>query len=298
MKNLISQIQRLVFCGAEVPRSGKWRSVREAWLKDHPTCAACGSTKDLEVHHKKPFHLFPALELDSSNFITLCETLGKEHHLKLGHTVNGVSSWSLFNVNVVTDAAAMLGASPSYAHPSARMKRRLSFPQVTALPWWMRMFVATSGDTIIDTIAGVEIHYRKLPFEYVSYTTDLMEDDDGSGPSQGDPCYQNDTTLHKNGKPLNSLVDLWIVVPPQIIARTKGICMGSKVRVTRISTGRSVICVVGDKGPPDKIGEGSQALSEALGVDDNPITGGDNAKDYFVEIYIGEAAPGYELQAA
>ena len=89
------------------------------------------------------------------------------------------------------------------------------------------MFGPTRGDTILATIAGVEIHYRRLPFEYVSYTTDLMEDDDGSGPSQGDPCYQNDTTLHKNGKPLNSLVDLWIVVPPQIIARTKGICMGS-----------------------------------------------------------------------
>jgi hypothetical protein len=46
-------------------------------------CACCGSTKKLNVHHKKPFHLFPELELDLNNLITLC--MDKECHLKIGH---------------------------------------------------------------------------------------------------------------------------------------------------------------------------------------------------------------------
>ena len=93
--------------GLEAPRSPKWPGVRRAWLKDHPTCAACGSTTCIEVHHKQPFHLFPALELDPTNFITLCEEPGVEDHLHVGHHGN----WKNFNPTVVADAAAMLAES-------------------------------------------------------------------------------------------------------------------------------------------------------------------------------------------
>jgi 5-methylcytosine-specific restriction protein A len=94
------------------PRSAKWPKVRKDWLRDNPACAACGSVKDLQVHHKRPFHLFPAEELVRSNLITLCETMGVEHHFRIGHTVSGKSSWLLYNPNVVRDAAAMLRESP------------------------------------------------------------------------------------------------------------------------------------------------------------------------------------------
>src|SRR6185369_3917691 len=65
-------------------RSPKWRTVEKAQLVAHPTCAACGGTIRLNVHHIKPYHLFPELELEPTNLITLC--MGPmECHLRLGH---------------------------------------------------------------------------------------------------------------------------------------------------------------------------------------------------------------------
>lgn len=68
-------------------RSPKWNSVQKDFLSKHPTCALCGDNKKLNVHHKKPFHLYPELELDENNLITLC--MGdKECHLLIGHGDN------------------------------------------------------------------------------------------------------------------------------------------------------------------------------------------------------------------
>ena len=72
-------------------RSPEWSSVRKKHIGLNPTCAVCGSTKKVEVHHKKPFHLHPELELDPDNLISLCE--GKEFssvicHLTFGHLGN------------------------------------------------------------------------------------------------------------------------------------------------------------------------------------------------------------------
>jgi 5-methylcytosine-specific restriction endonuclease McrA len=70
-------------------RSGKWPTVRAAYLKEHPTCTVCGGKKKVEVHHKLPFHTHPRLELDPGNFISLCEG-DKAHncHLAFGHSDN------------------------------------------------------------------------------------------------------------------------------------------------------------------------------------------------------------------
>jgi len=65
-------------------RSGKWETVRKHHLEAHPVCEVCGRNKGLEVHHKKPFHLHPELELEDSNLITLCES-GTNCHLNYGH---------------------------------------------------------------------------------------------------------------------------------------------------------------------------------------------------------------------
>jgi 5-methylcytosine-specific restriction protein A len=88
----------------DVKRSPHWPAARRAWLKKHPTCAATGITTDLEVHHKKPFHDRPELELDESNFITLTEHASMHAHLWIGHLGN----WKSYNTHVEEDAALML----------------------------------------------------------------------------------------------------------------------------------------------------------------------------------------------
>lgn len=85
-------------------RSPRWDKVREAHLVLFPICAACGSRLKLNVHHIKPFHLFPELELEPSNLITLCEGDVVNCHLLFGH----LRSWHSFNEDVRADAAVML----------------------------------------------------------------------------------------------------------------------------------------------------------------------------------------------
>ena len=84
-------------------RSGKWPTAREHHLEQHPTCAVCGGKVKLEVHHKKPFHIHPELELDPTNFITLCEADkdGVNCHLLFGHLGNFKS----LNDEVESDSA-------------------------------------------------------------------------------------------------------------------------------------------------------------------------------------------------
>ena len=84
-------------------RSSRWPAVRNAWIKDHPTCACCGGTDSLEVHHKIPFHVAPMLELDGLNLITLCESK-RQCHLRVGHYFN----WKLHNPDVERMAAEFL----------------------------------------------------------------------------------------------------------------------------------------------------------------------------------------------
>lgn len=84
-------------------RSPEWPKVRAAYLKEHPRCALCGGKKKLEVHHRRPFHLHPELELDPSNFVTLCENKGDgiNCHLAFGH----LGSFQSYNPDVDDDTA-------------------------------------------------------------------------------------------------------------------------------------------------------------------------------------------------
>lgn len=63
-------------------RSSKWSRVQKEFLSKNPICAICGSSKKLNVHHKLPFHLYPELELEESNLVTLCMDTS-ECHLNL-----------------------------------------------------------------------------------------------------------------------------------------------------------------------------------------------------------------------
>ena len=99
--NLIRHSLRDV--GIDAKRSGKWPTVEKHFLEANPVCAACGSKKRLNVHHINPFHVFPQLELDPSNLITLCMS-EKECHLHIGH----LHAFSRSNPNVREDAATIL----------------------------------------------------------------------------------------------------------------------------------------------------------------------------------------------
>jgi hypothetical protein len=84
-------------------RSDHWPKVRAEHLKDHPVCEVCGGAASIEVHHIRPFHLHPELELDQNNLITLCESKndGVNCHLWFGH----IGNFKSFNVNVLADSA-------------------------------------------------------------------------------------------------------------------------------------------------------------------------------------------------
>jgi 5-methylcytosine-specific restriction endonuclease McrA len=78
-------------------RSPRWPRLRAVFLAACPCCAACGTRQGLEVHHVRPVHRFPHLELAWDNLLTLCGRC----HLFVGH----LGSWDSWNPEVVGDAA-------------------------------------------------------------------------------------------------------------------------------------------------------------------------------------------------
>lgn len=104
--------------GTEMARSSKWPHVEKLHLKLEPTCAACGSSKKLNVHHKKPFHLFPEMELDLNNLITLC--MDKECHINIGHGGN----FKDYNPDVQQDSQKALADSSSYQLITEEAKKK------------------------------------------------------------------------------------------------------------------------------------------------------------------------------
>lgn len=83
-------------------RSWKWPKVRKVHLKKCPDCANCGKKGD-QVHHIKPFHLYPELELIPTNLLTLCSN--PRCHLDKGH----LGYWKSYNKDVIEDCAIWKG---------------------------------------------------------------------------------------------------------------------------------------------------------------------------------------------
>lgn len=94
-------IEKLKTAGKK--RSKDWPKTRAAYLKKHPKCFICLGVIKCEVHHIKAFHAHPELELDPTNFITLCENKrgGLNCHLAFGHLGNFQS----INESIHEDAA-------------------------------------------------------------------------------------------------------------------------------------------------------------------------------------------------
>lgn len=88
----------------------------------------------------------------------------------------------------------------------------------------------------------------------------------------------------------------YIVVPSLVIQETAGVVRGCKARVTW--KGKSVDCVVADRGPANKIGELSIAAARAVGLPPSPRHGGTEKAEVLYELWPGVAAPGYVLQPA
>lgn len=78
-------------------RSKEWHHAEKEHLAKEPDCQWCGATTRLQVHHIRPFHLAPELELDPGNLITLCEEGGYLNcHLIHGH----LGSFQSFNLRI------------------------------------------------------------------------------------------------------------------------------------------------------------------------------------------------------
>lgn len=112
-------------------------------------------------------------------------------------------------------------------------------------------------------------------------------DNDGRGPSQGDPDHQNQTTYKPD---LVSQVDKYAVVPPEIRYHVHGIVMGCYGYVINRVNQKKCEFVVGDEGPSMQIGEVSEAVATAVGVNPSPTEGGDKTHLYEYHFFPGRAA--------
>lgn len=148
--------------------------------------------------------------------------------------------------------------------------------------------------SILDTIQGCEIVLFRdevTGLEIVEFVADMDIDCDGlGGNSHGDPYFQPDTRLHFEGKALVAEDVPYVVVPPVILAKTKGVALGSLCVCTNTRSGASYNAVVGDSGPTRKIGEGSPALATRLQLDPNPNHGGTSDHIIRYRIYVGQPA--------
>lgn len=83
-------------------RSPKWPALRRKLIAGK-SCAVCGKKNKLELHHIRPFHLHPELELDPANLIPLCEgNKSVNCHLIFGHFGNFRTKYNLKIRIVVT----------------------------------------------------------------------------------------------------------------------------------------------------------------------------------------------------
>lgn len=86
-------------------RSPLWDDVRAEFLSKQKKCVACGAKENLDVHHVKSFHEYPAEELKIRNLRALCSG-PRRCHLEVGHCLlGGKPNWKVNNPNVDADIA-------------------------------------------------------------------------------------------------------------------------------------------------------------------------------------------------
>ncbi len=122
---LIASRLLLVDAAAAGERSGRWHTVRGAYIAEHSTCEACGGKGSpeapLQVHHVLSYELYPERELDPENLITLCPRC----HLVFGH----LGDFKAFNPLVREAAARHLAevkSRPYTKADAAKYRRKFS----------------------------------------------------------------------------------------------------------------------------------------------------------------------------
>jgi len=145
-----------------------------------------------------------------------------------------------------------------------------------------------SMSKLLDTIEGEPVTLGDDGI--IRYRAKCAVDGDGTGPSHGDPDFQNQTSLKFNGQFLNADQVKYTVLPPQIIKDVVPVVLGCQGFVTNTKNGFKTAVVVADVGPRRKLGENSIATCAALGVNPSPTTGGEDAHDFLYEIHPGVPA--------
>ena len=150
-----------------------------------------------------------------------------------------------------------------------------------------------SSSRLISTLEGCDIvlYTSGNKDELVKFVAKAAIDSDGSGTNpDNDPYYQNDTTLHIDGKALNADTVPFIVVPPIVCRKTANIVLGSVAFVQNTETYDWCLAVVGDIGPALKIGEVSPKCATLIGLDSNANHGGTDRHIIQYVIYVGVPA--------
>lgn len=153
--------------------------------------------------------------------------------------------------------------------------------------------VLMSTTNLIATLEGCDImlYGSGNKDELVKFTAKAAIDSDGSGTNPDhDQYFQNDTTLHNNGKPLNADTEPYIVVPPIVCRKTANIVLGSLVFVQNSKTFDWCFAVAGDIGPSLKLGEISPRCATLIGLDPNANHGGTGEKIINYIIHVGVPA--------
>ena len=115
-------------------------------------------------------------------------------------------------------------------------------------------------------------------------------DCDGSDNRHHDPCWQAQTSLRHNGRPIDAEAVPYGVAPPMIVRGVRGIVLGCRGLATNLKNGMTAAFVVADVGPRSKMGEGSCELARRLGLDGNPNHGGTGERIIRWEFWPGVAA--------
>ena len=115
-------------------RSVHWSKIQKEHIKQQPCCQACGTVKNLQVHHIIPFNVDPLKELDKNNLITLC----KKCHFVFGHLMD-YTSW---NIDVIEDSKVYLNKVKNKPHKIRAQYhvKKYSFGIDSLLCWFIKFF--------------------------------------------------------------------------------------------------------------------------------------------------------------
>ncbi|MBC7998234.1 MAG: glycoside hydrolase family 75 protein [Leptolyngbya sp.] len=152
-------------------------------------------------------------------------------------------------------------------------------------------------DNVSRDKSGRSKRMEMLPGGVLYFRSGMQVDADGSPRArQIDPCGQSQTSLrHPNGAPVNAERVPYIVLPGGSYKHL-GIKLGDIAAVRY--QGKVQFAVFADVGPSYKIGEGSMALADALGINPSPTRGGTHRPDveYLVFRGSGDRTPGRPVE--